>query len=896
MHRRSIRIVALVLCALFLCPMLLCLAAGAEPENAGRRFMFEALKGEETALNENGSVSLFELSHTQTLTTMGARPVGSGVSSNALYISLHNKTAATLYLTVSYSTNRDAAPQTVEFVFAPSTQKSAQWKYAPYIASMKGDSEMQLELRFEGELSEEDSVTLYSFYDISMYDQNEEIVSDTDWANWVDSANIEHCYYEPGATAEEGVIRISGTIQSFFEEDESSSLALFAFGPDDQDTSGVITKTPVARMAINKFFSFTVAAPGAEEIHSRYAVALITKEGKRNLLCRPTYPDVAAADVPENQGFKGFHTDSMHTVLDSGADLEIVDVYLDRLLLRSSDSSDSILYAGQHSYYFFNKNEIQALDQRVRNLSGNGCEVYLRFLVSGTATGLSYVNQADTQEGIVNMGVDIKSEAALLEIHAITDFLTDRYCGNGGGKISGIILGRSADQSLTYANVGMQSLAAYSKKFATYLNLVAGAARNNISSLRIVVPISDRPHGDTVEINNLAGDYFADLFLESLLLAMEGMIRTPADFTVMLESHEGNMPTEPDDMDNVLSFIDTVGKSAAQHTFLDGKVLYAWNPSAQYTSADLQAAYAFRYIALFFREDVRSFIVDLSLNREAQAVSRELKYLLSVIDTPQGSALLKEITESYGYDFGAYDPTALIVKYTDKANITQNGYEQGRTPTGSYTLFDASRSDTRSEWLAGSSCDGVSVIDRTLVAKMRADGSDEYAGITYAFGGLKNYSVAPLMRFSLGIAANGANASTLYEVQIRLRGANRTLLATTVISAGETQMLYLDLSGYTKNLEQLGSICILVRPLDGSAVPYELKLNTVTLESTTLNSTELAEQIAIHINEGEGEQASSEDRDYTTPILITVFVVFFSLLLIAAVTLRHLRSKRRTKS
>ena len=69
----------------------------------------------------------------------------------------------------------------------------------------------------------------------------------------------------------------------------------------------------------------------------------------------------------------------------------------------------------------------------------------------------------------------------------------------------------------------------------------------------------------------------------------------------------------------------------------------------------------------------------------------------------------------------------------------------------------------------------------------------------------------------------------------------------------------------------------------------------MTLESTTLNSTELAEQIAIHISDaGSGEEIIN-DQDHTVPILITGAVVFFSLTLITVIAIRHRRSKRRNK-
>ena len=186
----------------------------------------------------------------------------------------------------------------------------------------------------------------------------------------------------------------------------------------------------------------------------------------------------------------------------------------------------------------------------------------------------------------------------------------------------------------------------------------------------------------------------------------------------------------------------------------------------------------------------------------------------------------------------------------------------------------------------------MAVADRKLTAQLSAT-AGEYAEIAYAFNTAKNYTVAPLLRFSLGITATESNAQTPYEVQIRLVSKGRVLIASGVITAGSSHDLYMDLGGYTDHLEQLSSIRILTRPLNGSEENYELYLNSVRLESATLSSAELTEQISIHTNEAPQEQDTEAQIDYTTPLLITGAVVLISLILTAVLIIKHLHTRRR---
>ena len=187
------------------------------------------------------------------------------------------------------------------------------------------------------------------------------------------------------------------------------------------------------------------------------------------------------------------------------------------------------------------------------------------------------------------------------------------------------------------------------------------------------------------------------------------------------------------------------------------------------------------------------------------------------------------------------------------------------------------------DWYAGDGCSDLSVLNRALTARFSSDVGEGYAEIAYHFSPSKDYSFAPLMRFSLGI---DGTSGTPYEVQIRLLGEGITVISSTVLTAGDAQELYLDLSGYAGNLSKLRSVRVLARPLDNSATAYNLRLHSVTLESTLLDSAALAERIAADSNTATGDDTEVK-KDYTRPILVTVLVVGASIALAAFLIIRY---------
>ena len=890
MKHRVKRFCALVLCLTFLCPMLLTLGAVRADAANEKQFIFASLVAKDgTSFTAGEELDLPLTSDNVVFKAQEIQAMGENGSTNAIYVSLVNNSNATgVRITYQYSIN-SPAQKSVEQLLTPNSKEEQSFVlHTPNLSNHLTD--LSIEFLGEGELK--GTVTLYSLFDVSVY--NDSFLPE----GYAAEATVEVCRHD----AEKGTIEISGDLSWEATVNYSNgTLALFALEPDEEYY--LSKKTPVARMGVSFSFSFSVPVKSAEDVYARYLLAAIVtstddQTGETMIehipLCSPFYPDVKASDTKMETGFKGFHTDSFFSVIDSGADVEIVDVYLDRL---QSPRNSGILYAGAHSYYYFDESYINELDQSIRNLTGAGCDVYLRFLISPDANGLPFVTYTESSAGIINKGIVVDNEEALLSIHAFTDFLTMRYAGGNEGRVNGIILGRRADQAATYGYVGNMGLEKYAELYATTLNLVAGTARGNIPSINVVVPLSDRMWPHTVTESNLTGDYFTELFLLSLLEALRSRVLTPPAFSVMLES-----VAIPDRLveeesacfygaDRVQSFLSILEQYHSYYNFIDTSVLYAWQPDASCSAETLRAAYVLQYIMLLRNGRVDGFFVDLSLleGEGYRFVKNALQHLVTHIDTDSSAEVLAPILESLRVDslaqiFPNFNASSLKHHSIIRLPLQENAYQSGAQPIGSYDLWSFTTTTDTLGWYAGYACTDVSVLGNALNATFKSTGGEEYAELAYHYSSIKNFSFAPLMR--LRVTLDGESAVP-FEVQVRLLGESTTVISSVVMLGGSTNDLFLDFSGALSGINALRGIRIMARPLESTTAEYNLKLHTLTLESTTLNSEQLADRIAAAQNDGAdaGEQEAS--KDYTTPILVTVIIIAASLALVASLILRH---------
>lgn len=886
--KKHVRVLAFVLC--FSCLLSIAAVLGQLPIHAAdnsKRFIFSKLAAEDSTIYaaDNNRYPVLRLSEGNTVfTAIGLAPMGTEGSTNALYISFdlgNNANVNGVLLRYTYTQKNSAVTATERRTWATDDFSGSFVLHTPNISS--GLTALSIQFLCDGIPT--GNVTMRSFFDVSVYSDDGNLSETTA------SATVKKCAYNQETNTVDITVQLSHEASVYYA---GQSLELFALAPKEDPY--LSNKTYVARAGVSlNDIHFSVAVNGAEELFARYVIASVNKEGMREPLCDPIYPDISSGLTMKSHGFKGFHTDSLFSVIDSGADVEIVDVYLDKL-----ESEQGILYAGSRSYYHFDATYVAELDRRVQNLTGAGCGVYLRFLISPDANDCSFAEGATGT--IVHKGIVIDSERALQDIHAYTDFLTSRYTSIAGGKIVGIILGRQADRASTYGYVGARGLSEYAELYATALNLIAGTGRLHISDLQLVVPISDRIWPETISQENLNGDYFSELFIVSLLEALKSQTLTPPEFSVMLESsslpsaltlRQSSKTADTYGTDGISGFIALIGEYSDYYSFLDSNILYSWMPDPSLNSETLSAAYALQYIALTINGRVRSFFTDLSLMNinEQEKSTGALAHLVTYIDTDQSEAVTAPVLKTLNIDsftriFPSFTSDMIKKAKILRLSLKEDGYEGNKTAVGSYDLWDFSGATGLLDWYAGNACEDLSVLNRALTARFSATNSEEYADIAYHFSEAKNLSKATLLRFSIGLEGV-ANAP--YEVQIRLLGKDVTVISSAIMSHGEMLEFYLDLSAYATELTDISSFRILVRPLGENTDSFNLRVYRVTLESPELSYEELAALLSADAKQNASQDTDEEGKNYTTPILVTILIMIASVALAAIVIVRYCR-------
>ncbi len=802
---------------------------------------------------------------------------------NALYLSLINQSNATkLRVSYTYEIYGVPADESAEYpLAAQSTQKQAFVLETPHIGVKNNVKELTITFLGEGTVS--GNITLNAMFNISSYvpDANEE-------------ATFSRCHYndQTGEIQIQGSLSYAATVRY-----EGETLALFALA--EGEDLHLSSKMPIARADISFNFSFTVEGGSSDARFSRYVVAAVTAKGERIPLCTPTYPAFPAADIPREQGFKGIQGVGLGAMMDVTPDVGVVDVYLNRLL---STQSDGILYAGEYDYYYFDQAYLSELDTQIQNLVGIGSHVYLRLLIDGASTGLSFVDTAP--DGVQYRLPVIRSKQAQRDLFALTDFLSARYADKN--KISGLILGRAADLVGEYSYCAASNLSEYATLYAATVNLVVGAARRNIPSLQALLPISDRVFDESITALQATQNYYGALFLPSLLKALEAQTLSAQSFAVLLESNTltdrvGGENTVAYGTDRLPLLLNDIQRAAAKSTYLQADIFFSWQVPTGVTQAELRADYLLKYAALYQNASIGAFLVDLGKDVSSDCV-KALVHMIKYINTDRYDDFCAPALETIGlHSITDVYPSLQSASFRQRRvvglSLTTNGYATGVSAVGSYPFWDFSAATDHLGWYAGNGCTSLSVIskeDESHTLRGTCSSKGDYADISYHFASAVDLSFAPLWKAELAVSGE---PGTRYELQLRLIGDQSVAYASAIVTAGEVQNLFFDLSQSTFALTHLRSVRVMARPLDTENADFEISVSKIMIESGTHSSTTLAEYVSeIRESVTENNAVKEEEKDYTAEILITggVLLISASIAAILIVTYR-VKRKRQTR-
>ena len=811
------------LCALLLCAFLIamfpCSSYGVESVAVDEsRFMCQTLfAGNATLMRESDGSVLVSFRNTTPVLYAAVKPLADDSCGNAIRIVLANNSYCNV-LKISYWKNGALYERQISI-----ERRSGKQDYFLYVDGVGNITDVNISL-YGGSSG---TVTLYGIGIVSVYDDDAE-----------NPGEITECTYRPQTKT----VTVGGNIRhEIVSSVRGATVALYAFGMNDTVTEAYLKKAkPIATTPFSVRFEFSVPALSFSERFMQYVVAIVSAEGEILYWYTPTVPCTPSAGeaIP---AFKGVDTEHGSLAASADAGLAIVDVYLDRM---QSEKNNGLLHQTDGSYFYVDRSYVYGLDEEIEQYSNDGCQVYLRFLLSGGSDYNVLHGSTPSSVETAHNGISLSGEQSRTALYAYTEFLCQRYASQG--RMHGVILGRSVDLASAYNYVGDKTLAEYTELYGAALHVISEATKQS-GAIDLVVPLSDRYDTDG-SVAGRVGSYPGRLFVVSLSKLIRDRFDGAFSVRVMLESSEAPdlmNPREADpiraSVDNLEEWEDALSLLSKRYESVRDKYLYTWTPDGSLTAESLSAAYVYSYYKLATGQ-AAGFILHPE-KIEGVATLRSLFETVKYINTQEGKNRNREIL----FDLGAISWSELIPGVNEKSMVTRNVYVYktysipASSIRGSYVMWDHKQGRSVYDWFASADCSTLRVEDvegmgRALVTTV--SGEAICSEIVY------NYSADEIMgavdMLSVDVMILGEEGRT-YELAFELCGETSSCLVNATAKSGERMTVYistlqLDKSDSVRNIR-------LFTAGEEQEEPYQICIGYLAAHSNNLSDAELEEAI-----------------------------------------------------
>ena len=660
-------------------------------------------------------------------------------------------------------------------------------------------------------------------------------------------------------------------------------------------------------------YSFSFQINSTSEYCSRYFAAVLTEDNLIIPLTSETYlkEEVKKSDDnadSERVGFKGMETTLYAGASENGTAVAYVDVRLDLL---NSDGDNGIQYVlDEGKEYYFDRDYVLKLDERIKSHCMAGATVYLRLLLGTNAPAFGHLERILVPGGVKYFALNPVNDDTVDNIFAYTDFLASRYSSEDFGSLGGVIMGRSLDKSGKYNYCGSTSMADYADMLARAYSTIRHALNRSGSELEIFLPMSDSPIGVECLLSPASreNEYPADILSDSILAAL-GRFGTDISSLYFLIEGE-NVFDLPDDPSSAYvgigekdRFVNMVKDLSIKYKGLPDTLSFCWFPSISLGIDDMINKYMYNFNLLACAPYVRSYIVSIfereemvdlrGFNQSAeQYIFWALKNTYNYADTYKNPVVSAPALEA----IGGTRWENIVRNYSDynvaKRTLSESPitYALPDKTKGSYKMWSFSDANGTGGWLASDGCSALSVytpsenIERALIAEFdSAKGSligADYASVIYVYPQYIEIRDISAISFELlipGGSSEKASSGEMFELKITVGSGKETFESTGVIKSGEITTAYSDVS----SLDRIEYIKIGIRSLSrGDDSKGLMCIRSVSLHSEVHDENELERMVLS------GEMTPTDDpkgKDVRASLMIPAVVVGVSVAFIAAV-------------
>ena len=287
--------------------------------------------------------------------------------------------------------------------------------------------------------------------------------------------------------------------------------------------------SPASELVAQENLTFTLdmtdSAP--ERIFNKFVLARMV-DGEYVTMANVRYidnPEVLAEnkrECPKYNGTLGVcgESSSQNAVSASRA---VIPVALNTLVTDTIDGSTKCEY-GDNTYYISKENLI-ALDNKIREFTEKGCEVTLQLLLtkpdnSTSDTAMKLYKYTKKEEALY-YGIDTTNADSVSVYTALVRFLSERYSRDDEvyGFVGSYIMGSNLNSNRTYNSVGETKDSKYVTEIVRALHITSNALRSEYSNVRLFLPIKSNYNStvyDTKTESNEYLDYSSKYLLDSI--------------------------------------------------------------------------------------------------------------------------------------------------------------------------------------------------------------------------------------------------------------------------------------------------------------------------------------------------------------------------------------------
>lgn len=716
------------------------------------------------------------------------------------------------------------------------------------------------------------------------------------------------CHYNPQAKT----VNLKGTMNyEAFAIHGNSTLLIYAipYGKTENDVINNKEFEPIAESPVSITFSFSFNVSTIVERHNRYAIFLRSDEGEYILTSAAQYPEVDAAFsvIDSKKAFKGLSGNYTSNISGSNSQMTVIPIYLDSIF---TEDSNGYVYQADDLQLLFSKSYIDELDAQIRSLSLFGTEVYLRFLLR-SGVSLSVAMSEGAEYALPN-AFDDKTVVA---IHALTDFLASRYSGKDYGKISGVVLGRSWDNTPRYNSYKDVTFEQYVMLCGHYTAIVSNALRDVDPKLNVIIPVDG--NGFFVEQEESAttsGRLSARALLTALMSYFDESTYSGLKCMLLVETEETPLDITSNDLSEGIKLdkeLDAskfyIGKQGAVSEFLkelasryksaSKHYSISWTPKRELRGNALCAAYAYAFYELLADPNIVSFSVEFSQKAENRESLNDLIFILKNIDSDNSSKATKNMLAFFGKKTWneVFEGKSLAISSAKTRYSADALKEMPDNIKGEFYYFDFSKSFLSDGWLCGVGCNDLRIEHLSTGEKVLKSnlfvGNKDFCDLIYAYEYSENISYTPYIKFNLEIVSE--QLSPLYEIKFLFNADGATFESHSVVNGNELQEITLDMTS-AKDLSALKSVRISVRCLDDTVDSCSLSIYNIVGYSTEYDDEQLRDLIEED-RDKKNEDSSSEISIWVKIGVVAALILLSALLgfILILILKKNSRSKRR---